>query len=95
VRFGACADPRPILIIECLPNDRYLILPLSAQMALYQNPATQLRIERRDTDYDKTGLPKDECFFDAGEFREIAVSDLIRQYGVLTGDLRKKFDQWF
>ena len=95
VQYGHSMDPRPVLVIDKLPNDRFLVMTISGQMELFKNAKAHLRIERRDPDYDKTGLPRDECFIDGSELRAVALADFIKQYGILCGELQTKFEKWF
>lgn len=93
VRFHDCNDSRPVVVLDSLPPNILVVLCISAQMDKFTNHPDQMYLSRQDSDYAATLLPKDECFIDR-TFHEIALPDLIKKFGVISGDLKRQLEKW-
>ena len=94
VRLNAANYSRPCLVVSLEFKGGVSILPISSAMNLYSGPSSHFLIERRDPDFNKTGLVVDSYIVGEKIF-ELAVFKLIRKRGQLEGELLQRFKHWF
>ncbi|HYG74381.1 MAG TPA: hypothetical protein VEK08_05185 [Planctomycetota bacterium] len=92
VPVGESTDLRPFVIVHVSSAGMHG-LPLSAQLDCYVRTRDFL-IEPSDPDFGKTGLAKKSYVLGIHEF-QITPSDLRMRRGELTGDLARRFLEWY
>lgn len=94
IRLNAANYSRPCLIVSLKLKGSVSALSISSAMNLYSGPSFHFLIERRDPDFNKTGLVADSYIVGEKIF-ELETFKLIRRRGQLEGELLKRFKQWF
>ena len=93
VPWNNCTDIRPVIILECLPKGRCVVVYMSASDG-YEGPPQHMLLQRIDENYNDMKLSRDECYIDRTTY-EIPVGWLVKRKGVLTGEMKKRFYKWF
>ncbi len=92
VPLGESIDVRPFVITH-VSNAGNFGLPLSAQLDGYVRTRDFI-IDTDDPDFVKTGLAKKSYVLGIHEF-QITTADLSAHRGELTGDLARRFHDWY
>jgi len=93
LQFRKCTDLRPWIVIDVRGEKEAVVLPISAQMDLYEGPGHHFLLDAAHPNFLETGLRR-TCYID-DRFPVVVLMDQLVEYrGRLVGELATSFERW-